>query len=132
LQPIWKRLIPTNIFKLLEFITNFRRISSFICLYWLEIFKNKIIRDKWRHMIQTYFLFENFFLMMESNFNSVYCILQFIRFIWSMLFKPQKLDIVLKRIECHLSSASTIRYRRAEDYYYYYCYYYYYYRLKNS
>jgi hypothetical protein len=32
----------------------------------------------------------------------------------SMHFKPQKLDIVLKKIECDLSSASTIRYRRAE------------------
>jgi hypothetical protein len=31
-----------------------------------------------------------------------------------MHFKPQKLDIVLKIIECDLSSASTIRYRRAE------------------
>jgi hypothetical protein len=32
----------------------------------------------------------------------------------SMLFKPQKLDILLKRIHHRLSSASTIRYRRAE------------------
>jgi hypothetical protein len=32
----------------------------------------------------------------------------------SMPFKPQKLDIVLKRIQRDFSSASTIRYRRAE------------------
>jgi hypothetical protein len=32
----------------------------------------------------------------------------------SMHSKPQKLDIILKRIHHHLSSASTIRYRRAE------------------
>jgi hypothetical protein len=32
----------------------------------------------------------------------------------SILSKPQKLDIVLKRIHHHFSSASTIRYRRAE------------------
>jgi hypothetical protein len=32
----------------------------------------------------------------------------------SMHFKPQKFDIVLKRIHHRLSSASTIRYRRAE------------------
>jgi hypothetical protein len=32
----------------------------------------------------------------------------------SILFKPQKLDIVLERIHHYLSSASTIRYRRAE------------------
>jgi hypothetical protein len=31
-----------------------------------------------------------------------------------MLFNPQKLDTVLKRIHYHLSSESTIRYRRAE------------------
>jgi hypothetical protein len=39
---------------------------------------------------------------------------EFIYLFISMLFKPQKLDIVLKRIEYDLSSASTIRYRRAE------------------
>jgi hypothetical protein len=32
----------------------------------------------------------------------------------SMLFKPQKIGIVLKRLQHDLSSASTIRYRRAE------------------
>jgi hypothetical protein len=31
-----------------------------------------------------------------------------------MHLKPQKIDIVLKRIHYHLSSASTIRYRQAE------------------
>jgi hypothetical protein len=37
----------------------------------------------------------------------------FVLFI-SIPFKPQKLDIVLKRIEYDLSSASTIRYQRAK------------------
>jgi hypothetical protein len=32
----------------------------------------------------------------------------------SMHFKPQKLDIILKRINHHLPSVSTIRYRQAE------------------
>jgi hypothetical protein len=32
----------------------------------------------------------------------------------AMHFKPQKFDIILKRIHHHLSFASTIRYRRAE------------------
>jgi hypothetical protein len=48
--------------------------------------------------------------MMESEFNIESYLLLFM----SMHFKPQKLDIILKRIEYHLSSASTIRYRRAE------------------
>jgi hypothetical protein len=52
--------------------------------------------------------------MRERKFNVVFCILRFIRFIWSMLFKPQKLDIVLKRIQHNISSTSTTRYRRAE------------------
>jgi hypothetical protein len=66
-------------------------------------------------MIQTYFLFENFFLMRESKFNIESFILSdlFVLFM-SIHFKPQKLDIILKIIHHHLSSASTIRYRRAE------------------
>jgi hypothetical protein len=52
---------------------------------------------------------------MESKVNVLYYPLCFIGFIcMDIHFKPQKLDIVLKRIKFHLSSASTIRYRRAE------------------
>jgi hypothetical protein len=48
--------------------------------------------------------------------NSLLCLTFFDLFalFMSMLFKPQKLDIMLKRIHYHLSSALTIRYRRAE------------------
>jgi hypothetical protein len=49
-------------------------------------------------------------------FATLFCIIFFGLFalFMSMHFKPQKLDIVLKKNHHHLSSALTIRYRRAE------------------
>jgi hypothetical protein len=65
-------------------------------------------------MVQTYSVLATIFWW--EKVNSLLCLTFFFLFalLMPMLFRPQKLDIMLKRIECHLSSASTIRYRRAE------------------
>jgi hypothetical protein len=55
------------------------------------------LRDKWRHMVQTYFLFEYFFLMRESKFNIVYYILWFILFIYVHAFQTTKTWYYIKK-----------------------------------
>jgi hypothetical protein len=65
------------------------------------------------HGSNIFSVFATFFLMMV---NLIFCLIFFDLFIlfMSMHFKSQKLDIILTRIQHDLSSASTIRYRRAE------------------
>jgi hypothetical protein len=78
-------------------------------IYWYIITSNDVTWFK--HILFLQPLFDD-----SWKVKSMLCLIFFDLFVlfMSMHFKPQNHDIILKRIHHHLSSASTIRYRRAE------------------
>jgi hypothetical protein len=88
----------------------------FFCCHWCIKSTGwiKQLCDKLRHMVQHILFLQPVFWWWKVN--SILCLIFFHLFnlFMPMLFKTQKLDIILKTIQDDLSSASIIRYRRAE------------------